>query len=111
MSGQRDADYEKMLEPGAESGERAMEITAWKFLLKRCGACGDAVEFDDRAGRIAGDFEGLGGERGGGAWEEYCEVEEAKSEAGRHERLPGCGIYLCVLLMEREFFARRASGT
>jgi len=82
-----------MLESFADGCMGAMEIAAREFFLEGSGAGGNAVEFDGGTGRSTGDFEGLRGERDGCAKQEYGEVEETKSEAGTHERLPGCLVY------------------
>jgi hypothetical protein len=75
VAGKRDADDERMLKPAAEGSESAVEIAAWEFFLEWRGASRDAIEFDGGAGRVAGDFEGLRGERNGCAEEEGSEEE------------------------------------
>jgi hypothetical protein len=58
-----------MFQALADHGVGAMEISAREGFFEGSGANEDAVKFDTRARRIAGDFEGLGGRGGNNAKE------------------------------------------
>jgi hypothetical protein len=84
-----------MFQALANHGVGAMEIATREGFFKGCGANEGAVKFDAGAGRIAGDFEGLGRTGDDEAKKQRSNDRETMKGGLSHGRLPGWSISEC----------------